>query len=81
MSILRSLSSGVHSEQAPAEVEEAIGFVGEELGSDFEEAAARVDDDAGFAQDGELPAAADSSVGEHVTRRPVSFESGLDRYT
>ena len=48
MSILRSFSAGVDPEQAPAEIENAIGFVGEELGSDFEDAAARVDDDAAF---------------------------------
>ena len=43
----------VHPQQAVAEIEDALSFVGEELGGDLEEAAARVDDDAGLAQDGE----------------------------
>jgi len=44
----------VHPESAPAEVEETLRLIGDELRGDLEEAAARVDDDAGFAQDGEL---------------------------
>jgi len=44
----------IHPQSAPAEIEEALRFVGHELRGDLEEAAARVDDDAGSAQDGEL---------------------------
>jgi hypothetical protein len=48
------LNADIHPQGAPAEVEEALRFVGDELRDDLEEADARVDDDAGFAQDGEL---------------------------
>lgn len=78
MSILSSLSSDVHPERAPAEVEEAVGFVGEELGGDLEEAAARIDDDAGFAQNSELlgddvgvPTGVLRQLGDHE-RTPIS---------
>lgn len=49
------IGAGVHPESAPVEVEDALRFIGDELRGDLEEAAARIDDDAGFAQDGELP--------------------------
>jgi hypothetical protein len=49
--LIRGSGSGadIHAESAPAEVEEALRFVGDELRGDLEEAAAGIDDDAGFA--------------------------------
>lgn len=66
------LNTDVHPESAPAEVEEALRFVGDESRGDLEKAAAGVDDDAGFAQDGELlgddggaPASSPGDLGDH----------------
>ena len=53
MSVIRGLAR-VHPQHAPAEVEETLGFVGEELRGDFVEAVARGDQAAGLAQDGHL---------------------------
>jgi hypothetical protein len=44
------LTARVHSKQAVPEVEGAVGLISKVLQDDFEEADARVDDDAGFAQ-------------------------------
>lgn len=66
------LGADIHPQGAPAEVEEALRLIGDELRGDLEETAARVDDDAGFAQDGELlgdhggaPAGPPGDLGDH----------------
>jgi hypothetical protein len=73
--LLRSTQSSaptIHPERAPAEVERTLRLVGDELRGDLKEAAARVDDDTGFAQEGELlrddmgvPAGSHRELGDH----------------
>ena len=44
----------IHPQGAPAEVEQALRFIGQKLRRDFVEAPTRIDHDAGFAQEREL---------------------------
>lgn len=50
----RLLAADVHPQDAPAEVDQAFGFVGDELGLELVEAVATGADDPGLAQNAEL---------------------------
>lgn len=60
------LGTDIHAQCTPAEVEQTLRLIGDELRGDLEQAAAGFDEDAGFAQDGEL-------LGDHV---PERFSNG-----